>query len=481
MPVFLLLLALQGVSQPLRQSIQPAGVRDTVALSLPEAVERGLRHGDEARAAATQVDVADAQVTIARAAGLPQLRLNGSQSHVMQSARASAVGSIFNQPNTYTANATLSQTLFQGGRILAASRAARHVRAAARLDQSETTAQISLDIQRAYLDAMFAKNLADIQDTSLALASARLAQIQEFLRAGRASRYDVLRAGVERANIEPIAIQARSDVELALIELKRLINLPFDQPVRLTTTIDTATVVAWIESLLSDPAPVARPAVRAAELVAEARHAGVRVAKADLLPSISFTGLVGAQAFPLSGFPRSRGRFETVPCPADSPPDRVCSAQNGGWFGDKSFGIQVGFPLFDGFRAKGAIDLANAQARLADLQLAQTRESVASETATARAELDRARAAFAARGQNAAEALEAFRLSELRQSRGLATQLEVADAQLALTIARTNEARAVYDLYLAAAAYARALGRPPQAFSLSGVASNSLRSPRNVQ
>lgn len=482
MPVFLLLLALQGVPQPTGPVLQPVAVRDTIALSLPDAVARGLRLGDEARAAATQVNVADAQVTIARAAGLPQLRLNGSQSHVMQSARASAVGSIFNQPNTYTANATLSQTLFQGGRILAASRAARHVRAAARLDESETTAQVSLDIQRAYLDAMFARNLADIQDTSLALASARLAQVQEFLRAGRASRYDVLRAGVERANIEPIAIQARSDVELALIELKRLINLPFDQPVRLTTTLDTATVVAWVDRLLSDPTPIERPAVRSAELIAEARHAGVRVAKADLLPSISFTGLVGAQAFPLSGFPRTRGRFETVPCPADSPPERVCSAQNGGWFGDKSFGIQIGFPLFDGLRAKGAIDLANAQARLADLQLAQTRESVASEAAASRAELDRARAAFAARGQNAAEALEAFRLAELRQTRGLATQLEVADAQLALTMARTNEARAIYDLYLAAASYARAIGRPPQAFDLSGiVGSNSHQSPINAR
>jgi outer membrane protein TolC len=482
MPFFLLLLALLSAHQISAQTLQPVPSRDTLELTLPAAVQRGLRLGDEARVAAYQVDIADAQVIVARASGLPQLRLNGSQSHVMQSARASAVGSIFNQPNTYTANATLSQTLFQGGRILAASRAARHVRAAARLDQTETIADASLNIQRAYLDALFARNLADIQDTSLALASARLAQVQEFLRAGRASRYDVLRAGVERANIEPVAIQARSDVELALIELKRLINLPFDQPVKLTTTIDTATVSAWIERLLTDPAPITRPAVRSAELVAEARHAGVRVAKADLLPSVSFTGLVGAQAFPLNGFPTARGRFETVPCPADSPPDRVCSAQNGGWFGDKSFGIQVGFPLFDGFRARGAIQLANAQARLADLELAQTRESVASEAASARAELDRARAAFAARGQNAAEALEAFRLAELRQSRGLATQLEVADAQLALTIARTNEARAVYDLYLAAAAYARALGRPPQVFDLSGFATNtSPTSPNNAQ
>ncbi|HEU4748309.1 MAG TPA: TolC family protein [Gemmatimonadaceae bacterium] len=481
MPFFLLVLALQGVQQSASPPLQPTAIRDTIALSLPLAVERGLRLGDEARIAARQVDIADAQVTMARAAGLPQLRLNGSQSHVMQSARASAVGSIFNQPNTYTANATVSQTLFQGGRIVAASRAARHVRAAARLDRTETTAQVSLDIQRAYLEALFARNLADIQDTSLALASARLAQVREFLRAGRASRYDVLRAGVERANIEPVAIQARSNVELALIELKRLINIPFEQPVRLTTSIDTATVIRWIDRLLTDPAPVTRPAVRSAELVAEARHAGVRVAKADLFPSVSLTGLVGAQAFPRNGFPTARGRFETVPCPADSPPDRVCSAQNGGWFGDKSFGIQIGFPLFDGFRAKGAIDLASAQARLADLELAQTRESVASETAAARAELDRARAAFAARGQNAAEALEAFRLAELRQSRGLATQLEVADAQLALTVARTNEARAVYDLYLAAAAYARAIGRPPQAFDLSGAVGSTTPGTPNAQ
>jgi hypothetical protein len=44
----------------------------------------------------------------------------------------------------------------------------------------------------------------------------------------------------------------------------------------------------------------------------------------------------------------------------------------------------------------------------------------------------------------------------------------VADAQLAYTVARTNAARAVYDLYIAAAAYARALGRPPQMFEIPG-------------
>jgi outer membrane protein TolC len=194
----------------------------------------------------------------------------------------------------------------------------------------------------------------------------------------------------------------------------------------------------------------------------------VSVARADLLPTINLSGTLGGQAFPLNGFPTRAGRIETVDCPAGSVEGRVCTQQNGGWFRDKSLAISIGFPIFDGLRAKGNIDLASAQARLADLQLTQTRERVASEAAASKAELARAEALYAALGQTAAQAAEAFTLANLRYSRGLATQLEVADAQLALTVARTNAARAVYDLYIAAAAYARALGREPQMFAIPG-------------
>src|SRR5687767_717103 len=139
MPIFFLLLALQGSPQPGRTGA-PAPTQDSVALSLPDAINRAIRTGDEARAAAAQIEVTDAQVTIARAAGLPQLRIQANQSHVYESARAAAVGQIFNQPNTYTANAILSQSLFQGGRIIAGSRAASQLRSASRLDETEVVA-----------------------------------------------------------------------------------------------------------------------------------------------------------------------------------------------------------------------------------------------------------------------------------------------------------------------------------------------------
>lgn len=471
MPIFLFLLALQGSPGSFAA---PPPAADSIPLTLPDALSRALRTGDEARAAAAQVEVTDAQVTIARAAGLPQLRFNGNQSHVYESARAAAVGSIFNQPNTYTANATLSQPLFQGGRVIAGARAASRLRNASRFDQTEALAQVSVDVQRAYLQALFSGTLAGIQDTAYALAGQRLAQVQQFEKAGRASRYDVLRAGVERANLKPAVIQAHSDIELALVELRRLINAPAGQPLKLITRLDTGSVLRWVAQLKSDNGTANRAAVKSAELVSDARHAGVSVARADLLPTVSISGVLGGQAFPQSGFPTSAGRIETVTCPEGSAEGRVCTSQNGGWFRDKSFSISVALPIFDGLRAKGAIDLASAQARLADLQLAQTRERVASEAATARAELERAEALFSSLGQNATEADEAFRLASLRYTRGLTTQLEVADAQLALTVARTNAARAVYDLYIAAAAYARALGRPPQMFEIPGAPRTAL-------
>jgi outer membrane protein TolC len=137
---------------------------------------------------------------------------------------------------------------------------------------------------------------------------------------------------------------------------------------------------------------------------------------------------------------------------------RTC--QNGGWFSDRLAGLNVSVPVFDGFRVKSNVDLAQAQARLAELQLRQQREAVSVDVARARAERARASAVFAARQQNSAEAEEAFKLATLRFSRGLSTQLEVSDAQVALLTAQSTEARATYDLFLASADLARALGRP---------------------
>lgn len=439
---------------------RPAALTDTFRLSLEEAVSTGLRVGDEVRLSAALADIADAQLDLARASMLPQLRINSSFGRTFENARSAAVNPVFSQTNTYSVNGSLSQALFQGGRLYATARAAGSLAEASRLNAEERKALFTVEIQRAYLGALLAERLAQLQETNLQLASSRLTQVQQFQTAGRAAQYDVLRARVERANIEPLAIQARNDRELAHLELKRLLNVPLDRPVALTTTIDPEAAQILVASYLDTTALPDRAALRSAELVARSRRLAVTAARAEFMPTVTAFIQSGFGAFPPPGFgiPAQRGALDAASCPPGSPAGRTC--QNGGWFEDRSLGVQFSWPLFDGLRAKSAIELARASTRIADLELRQEREQVAVEVARARAELQRAKAVFDARRENSTEAQEAFRLASLRFSRGLSTQLEVSDSQLALLTAEGGAARATYDLYLATAELARALGRP---------------------
>ena len=442
------------------QSASSVRARDTLRLSLGDAVAIAMRQSDEVGIAVAQIDVAEALYGSARANVLPQLRFSSSYLHVYESARGQAVGAVFNQPNTYIGTLNFSQTLFQGGRLVSATRAANEARQGARSDEREQRALLTLTVQRAYLQVLFSARIAELQERNLALAGDRLAQVEQFERGGRAARYDVLRARVERSNIEPLAIQARNDRELAVLDLKRVLNVPVDQPIALVTRVDSAAATGLLVPLADTSSEPDRASIRSAEFNLSAKRLGVAVARADYFPTLSVFFQQGYQAFPPPGLgiPTISGAFTTDACPLGTVAGKAC--QNGGFFSDRQAGFNLSVPVFDGFRVASNVRLAEAQARLAELQLRQQREAVSVDVARARAELRRASAVFAARQQNSGEADEAFKLATLRFSRGLSTQLEVSDAQLALLTAQSTEARATYDLFLASADLARALGRP---------------------
>lgn len=442
-------------------SLSAQSTTDTLRLTLADAVQFALRQADESRLAALGVTIAEAQLTQARATALPQISLNGQYSQVVRNARAEIVGNIFGQAYNYSTNLSVTQPLFQGGRELYAWRGASRVRAAARLDVAETRAALEVDAQRAYLNALFAVRLAAIQTNGLTLARTRVQQVEALEAGGRAARFDVLRARVEAANLEPVALQADNDRAIAELELRRLLNIPVDRPLRLTTELDTTSAQALLTAATTEALDVTpdRAAIHAAEFALAARRDAVGIARAEFLPTVSVFLRTGFLALPTSaGIPDIWGVTSAALCPPGSAPTRVC--QNNGWFRDETFGVQVSWPLFSGLRAKGGLDLATAQARVAEVQLQQQREQVALEVSRAHAEFTRARAVFLARRSNVAEAAEAFQLASLRFERGIGTQLETSDAQLAYLTAQANEARAVYDLHVAFAELARAQGRP---------------------
>jgi outer membrane protein TolC len=448
-----------------------------VRLTMQEAVRRALQYGEEVRLARATVAQARGQVTEAFASALPEIRgsvtyqrtfasvfSGGSSGPTLAPFAPDSTASLgdrvryledeypntlprglsqlfaatpFGRASTYTAAVTVQQTLFQGGKVGAGLRGARAYEQAARAQLEETQQDIVYRVKQAYLNALFAQRMLDIAEGSKALSDEQLRRVQLNHQVGSSADYDLLRAEVESANQEPQVIAARNTRDLAQLEVRRLVNIAPDEPVELDAGILAASNSLPVVDLAALDADIAsRSALQAAEATVEFRRQAVRVYRGDLYPLLRFNMSYGGQAFPSGTFP-SGGDFHK----------------------DWTASLSLSMPLFDGFRTRGRVEQARAELDRAELQLAQTRESVGIEVEQARAEMQRARALVSARRQTVTQAERAHHLASVRYTNGISAAIEVSDARLAMQQSRVNEAQATRDYLLAIAGLERALGR----------------------
>ena len=474
-----LALALPFPASGAQASLQPAGRADSATVSLPDAIARALDQSQEVRLARAQVDVARAQVTSARAAALPQIDGNVNYTRTFASqfdtgegfalpdslrfepdttvsieervrylernaanAGLGGLGALFGnlpfgQANAWTASLTGTQTLFAGGRVGAALRIATEYREAAELGLREQSADIELQVRNAYFRALLAQEMERIAAAAATQADTFLGQERLRLRAGTASDLDVMRAEVAAENLRPALVEARNSASLATLDLKRLIDLPLDQPVRLTTPL---AVPSPAQLATPSPDPSAQLARRAAVQVQERtvriREQQVRIARGGYLPSVDLRVNYGRTAFP-------------------SQPLELTGQD---WRTDLTATVGVRVPIFSGFRTTADVQLAQVNLLSERLRLTQLRENVELQYQQAIGEQQRAAADITARQRTVEQAQRVYDLTVLRYERGLATQLEVTDARLGALQARTNLAQAVASFYLAEAGVSRALG-----------------------
>ena len=419
---------------------------DTARLTLDSALARALAQSEEVRIARAGVLEAQGQVREAFAAALPQV--TGSVVYYRQFASIfedfgddTTLSPIFaNSPfgaaNQWTIELKASQTIWSGGKVGAGLAGARSYRAAALAQEEESRADLAYRVTRAYLEAVTAARLLDVAAANLDLARQQLRQVQLYHQAGTRAEYDLLRARVDAANQEPGVVAARNAYDIALIELRRLVNLPADQPVVLETPLaaDDGTIPVLVEDRL---APGARAALAAADAQVHVQEQVVKVMRADRLPVLSVGTTYQEQAFPQEVSPFD-ARFR-----------RNWNAE-----------VRLSVPIFLGLRTVGAVQRARAGLERVRAQRDQLREQVALDVAQARAEVNRTVALLGARRETVRQAARAHHLAGVRYSNGLTTQLEVSDARLLRQQAEVNEIQAMRDYLLALAQLERALGRP---------------------
>jgi outer membrane protein len=258
-----------------------------------------------------------------------------------------------------------------------------------------------------------------------------LRQTTSARQVGSSSEFDLLRAQVARDNQVPIVLQRQNDRAVAMLRLKQMLEIPLDDSLQLTTSIDepdTAAIAAAgpARALQAQALVDERAVVRQAMANVEAQQGMLRAARGGRLPTISITSGYQRLYFPNEAF------------------DFGVEAREN-W----TVGVSANVSLLSGGRTSGNVMIASANLREAEARLRQARELAALDSRIALSQLAQAEASWLASKGTAEQARRAYSIDQIRYKEGISTQTELSNSQLLLEQAMVNRAVAARDLAVA--------------------------------
>ena len=376
-----------------------------------------------------------------RAVALPQLQATGQYKGSQRSAIEVIPPPFPALPNqNWNAGIQLVQSIYEGGKMLAAVRAARLIKEQSLLDYQTVVDDTLLNTRLAYYDVLLAAQQIVVHEASVDLLTRELEDQEHRYNAGTVPHFNVLRAQVEVANERPALIQARNNYRIAKNNLANLLgyNLPRDIwediPLNLTDKLDDrpyqVDLPQAIEQALGNRTELA--ALRKAEAL---QRENVISAKSGYKPSFQI----------FAGYSWYNAQF--------TPPIEITHDLYG-W----NAGAQLSWDIFDGMLTRGKVVQARALQDKSRTDVEDKGRQIELEVRTAYSQFIEAREVPDSQKTVQAEAEEALREAQARADAGTGTQLDVLDAQTSLTQARTTEVQALHDYAAARARLERAIG-----------------------
>jgi outer membrane protein TolC len=341
--------------------------------------------------------------------------------------------------DSWTTEIRITQTIYQGGRTLAAIRAARLTKEQALLNYQSAVEDTLLATRVAYYDVLVAQQQIVVNEASTNLLTQELTDQQRRYDAGTVPRFNVLQAQVALGNALPPLINARNTYRIAKNNLSNLLgfNLPRevweDIPLQLTDKLDANPYNIEL------PAAIAQALQRRTELRSLQKQEGLQRenvinARAGYKPTI--------QAF--AGYDWRGPEFQPDP-----------KAYYDGWV----IGGQLSWNIFDGLLTRGKVIQANAQLQHARADVEDRTRQIELEVRTAYSTFINASEVLQSQIKVQEEAEEALRLATARSEAGTGTRLDVLNAETSLTQARTTQIQALHDYDIARARLERAIGQ----------------------
>jgi outer membrane protein TolC len=330
------------------------------------------------------------------------------------------------------------QSLYEGGRMLSAARSSRLIREQAFLVFQSTVADTLLSVANAYDDSLGRAKQVEVRQQQVEFLTRYRDETKKRFDAGTVPEFDVLRQEVEVANGTAALVQAQGDYRIAQQRFVELLG--YDLPTTITDNLPLNLTTPLVARPYPKTLPTAlamalenRTEIAALEKEERLRDEAIITAKAGAKPSV--------QAF---------AGYEVT--------SRAATRNAGDYVHGGLAGVQMSWPIFDGFLTKGRVDEAKARRGKAAEAKAETMRVVELQVRSAWSDLRTAESVLAAQTENIKKAVRALELASSRYNVGAGTQIDVLNAQTALTDARGSYVDGLRNYSVARANLVRATG-----------------------
>lgn len=473
---------------------QPVASAAPMALSLRQAVDYALQNKSTVQAQRLNEDIARARIGEIRSAGLPQINgsagvtdnvklqkslvdfgafagapLNGTTlsaadlANVQNGQTVTLKPAYGERPVTgptalafglqWQGNAGLqaSQLLFDGSYLIGLKAAKVYENLATKQTQ-QTEIDVVEAVSKAYYGVLVNRERLNLLARNVSRLDTIYRQTRATWQEGFVEKLDVDRLQVQLTNLKVEQQKAERGVELTVALLKYQMGLDQRQPVELTDRLDQAVN----EAALTVPQAGTgynygdRIEYSVLETQRDLANLDIKNRRAGYYPRLLLTGGYG-----FVGSDKTAGGLFEFRGP-DSRNAQGFANQN--WFGFANVGLQLQFPIFDGFRKKYSIDQAKLTLRQVNAGFTTLQQTIDLQQAQGRTSLQNAVDVVQNQKANLDLAESVARTAKIKFQEGVGSNLEVITAETELRQAQTNYYASLYDALVAKVDYEKAQG-----------------------
>jgi outer membrane protein TolC len=445
----------------------PAQSTDTTQLSLTidAAIRMAVQKNPELQSARLEVKRSDARAMEAWGFTMPTVDLSGNFNHIVEKPKSFFPDAIyyplvklmdstarvprptgqlielpFSMSPTNSANAALNvrQILFNGSVFIgvgAANIYSKLARDIFMLKKVETVAKV----RKAYYGALLAHEALTMMQSNLKNAEENFKNVQLLRSQGIVSEYDELRATVGMDNLRPAVIQSETNFNLAVDNLRNTIGIGDSVKVVPAESLVFHDVDEQILQTADQAVLESNLNLNVMQHQIELNGASVNAERANFLPSVIAYGSYSYTAI------KDNYRFSTN--------DFYKTAQ---------VGLTFSLNLFQGLQTNSRIEQAQLEEQKTVEQKGSLEKNLQMGIRSVIGNLRQTRKRIDGQQKTVETAERGYKIVTARFLSNAATQLEVNDAQLALSQAKVNRMQAIYDYLVAASELDAMLGRLPE-------------------